>query len=97
LYIDSNDEIWFSIGLKGLSHLNKEKGTFETYPVVTAERCPNSKPYKIPLHNFIQDIESRDENNLWLGTPEGLFSFNKKTKEITVMRPKLSKNLHRDI
>lgn len=97
LFVDSNDEIWFNIGQKGLSHLNKENGTFETFPVVTADRCPNTKPDKIPLHNFLMDIEARDDDNLWLGTPEGLFSFNKKTKEITVMRPKYSKNLHHDV
>ncbi len=97
LYIDQKDEVWFSIGYKGLSHLNKENGTFETWDIVTAERCPNTKPHKVPLHNFLMDIVDRDENNLWLGTPEGLFSFNKTTKEITVMRPKLSKDLHHDV
>lgn len=97
LYIDSKDEVWCSIGLKGLSHLNKEKGTFETWDIITKERCPYTKPYKVPLHNFLMDITERDADNLWLGTPEGLFSFNKKTKEITVMRPKFSKELHHDV
>jgi ligand-binding sensor domain-containing protein len=97
LYLDAKDEVWFSIGLKGLSHLNKANGTFETWDVVTAERCPFTKPYKVPLHNFLMDITDKDENNLWLGTPEGLFSFNKTSKKITVMRPKFSKELHHDI
>lgn len=97
LFVDKQDEVWCSISLHGLSHLNKEKGTFETFDVVTAQRCPNTKPHKIPLHNFVMDIEDRDNDNLWLGTPEGLFSFNKIRKEFTVMRPKFSKELHHDI
>ncbi|HQU99555.1 MAG TPA: histidine kinase [Bacteroidia bacterium] len=97
LFVDSQNEVWFSMGRTGISHLNKTDSTFDTFDVITAERCPYNTPYRIEFNNFVMDIKERDSENLWLGTPDGLFNLHKKTKSFTVLRPKKQFNLDADI
>ena len=88
IFVDGDDELWFSPGYAGLCHLDKKTKTFSTYRIVTKENCPHLSESDARLSNFAMDVKARDKNSLWLATPEGLFVFDKKSGVATPVRAK---------
>lgn len=88
IFADENNEIWFSIGYSGLGHLNKKTKTTDIYKIVTTQNCPHLKESTAHYSNYAMDIKMRDANSLWLGTPEGLFIFDKTKKTCIPVRSK---------
>ena len=67
-YIDKNDVVWFGDD-DGLCSLNAE-GKIETFPI---EHLLN----RFSISSIIED----NEGMMWIGTQQGLYSFNKSTHE----------------
>ncbi|HRH60090.1 MAG TPA: two-component regulator propeller domain-containing protein, partial [Chitinophagaceae bacterium] len=88
IFIDMNDEVWFSLGYSGLYHLNKKTNAFDNHKIVTRENCPHLTENSAHYSNYVMDMKDRDKNTLWLGTPEGLFIFDKRSGTSTPIRSK---------
>lgn len=88
LFVDEDDEVWFSLGFSGLYHLNKKTKSFDIYKIVTQQNCPHLTAVSAHYSNYVMDIKTRDKKSLWLATPEGLFIFDKTTHTSIPVRSK---------
>jgi signal transduction histidine kinase/ligand-binding sensor domain-containing protein len=84
---DAEGNLWFATAGRGLAKYNFEKDTFNFY-------YPNPDKPKDGTagnYNYVTDIEedNADKNTLWVGTQNGLFSFDKRNRKFTFYSPGL--------
>lgn len=71
--VESSDgELWLGTRYDGLLHLNQTTGKFHSYPVVGSSKD----------NTWIRTLHERNNNTLLVGTEDGLFIFDYRTKTI---------------
>lgn len=74
-FIDTKGRVWIACDVRDLSCYNPETDEFVTYPWIDYVRknLPSTGPNP---YSSIQKIIPKSDNEIWLGTTRGLFSFN---------------------
>jgi ligand-binding sensor domain-containing protein len=79
IYIDKTDRIWLALDVRDLCYYDPTTKTFSYFP------WQNFVEEKLPAYRSsyksIQKIHRKSDDELWLGTTLGLFSFNITTGE----------------
>ena len=83
--IDANNNIWFATYGGGFSYLDTESGKFTHY--LRSENNPGGFPVNRIYNIYIDPL---DEDVLWLGTINGLFSYHIKTGAFEEIREDLA-------
>lgn len=81
VYIDRHDRVWIAPDIRDLCYYDINKKTFTSIPwlsFVSAQFPNNNDSY-----NSIRKIYYKSEDELWLGTALGLFSYRISTKQFT--------------
>jgi ligand-binding sensor domain-containing protein/flagellar motor protein MotB len=79
VYRDEHNQLWFATGGRGIARYLPEKDSFENY-IPDPDRIRDGT---VRFQNEIWELAPDPENNdiLWAAGLEGLYRFNKKTKE----------------
>ncbi|MCD4694772.1 MAG: histidine kinase, partial [Bacteroidales bacterium] len=78
IFIDKKENIWIALTHEGMDMFNRETGTFSNFKP-TDRYKELDKRLANTIISFADD--PGDEDILWLGTLQGIFSFNTKTKK----------------
>ncbi len=78
IYIDEANTVWIGTDGGGLDELNPNTGSFTHYTPKLSDQNGQG-----PADLFISDICPDNENNLWLGTGQGVSVFDKRRQTFT--------------
>jgi ligand-binding sensor domain-containing protein len=81
LFLDSEDNLWMGITRTGLVKINTENGNAEVFNVVQLNDrffAPEIKKF----YNRVLGIFEDEQKLFWLATPDGLYTFNKISKQM---------------
>lgn len=74
---DRDGIFWVGTSKSGLYKLDRNNGTFEKYPIAPRDSTK--------LHNSVMCLYEDHSGNLWVGTYQGLYMFNRKNLKFTRM------------
>lgn len=81
VYIDNKERVWLAADFRDLCYYNRQTGVFTYFP--WKKFLIAHFPQRAGHYNSIRRIYYKSDDELWLGTSGGLFSFRISTQEFT--------------
>jgi len=97
IFIDNENKLWLGITRTGFVQVNQETGNAVIHNIIS-ESDTYYTPELRKFHNRVLAMYEDAKQVLWMATPDGLYTFNKKNEQLThiTKRPENSSVYWRD-